>query len=208
MGIHHIAAAFAFVMMAASAAYAADPLTTPAPRITIRIYDYAVIPANLLARSQKVVDRLYAEIGVKVDWAETIIGGTPAGDPIQIDPRELIVIILNPRMSQRQLLPENVVGVAATTPDASGRMAYVLYDRLDKLDFASDNHVMDAMGLVIAHELGHLLLPHGSHAPAGLMQPVWSLGMLQTDQGQFGLSPAQGQVIRRALQAAAPDVRR
>ena len=200
MGIRHFATALALVMITASAAHAADPpLTTPAPRITIRIYDYAAIPSDLLARSQKVVDRLYAEIGVQVDWAKTIAGGTPASDSIQIDSRELIVVILNPRMSQLQLLPDNVVGVAATAPAESGRMAYVLYDRLDKLDFASNKQVMDAMGLVIAHELGHLLLPHGSHAPVGLMQPVWSLDMLQTDQGQYGFSRAQAEVIRQAL---------
>lgn len=193
-----VVAAITMMTLLPKAAFGADPPITAVPTLTIRIYDYAAIPSDLLARSQRVVSRLYGEIGVKVDWAKTISDGTARG-PMSIDPRELVVVILSPRMSQRQTLPDDVVGVAASAPSELGRLAYILYDRLDRLDFASDNQVMDAMGLVIAHELGHLLLPHGSHAMSGLMQPVWTFDMLRTDQGRFGFSSAQAEGIRRGL---------
>jgi hypothetical protein len=185
-----------------TAAYAADPppIATSTPRVTLRIYDYAIIPSDLLARSQAVVDRVYREIGVNVHWAETIVAGVPNGAPAAIDPRDLIIVILSPRMSRMHTLPEGVVGVAATAPSETGRYAYVLFDRIDKLPLVSDNHVMDVMGLVIAHELGHLLLSQGSHAGTGLMQPVWGVEALRADRGQFGLSREQADVIRRTLQ--------
>lgn len=206
MGKRHSASATAVVVavitiiaLLPGAAFAADPPITSTQSISIRIYDYAAIPADLLARSQKVVNRLYGQIGVRVEWAETISAASPARSLVPIDPREFVVVILSPRMSQQHALPDDVVGVAATAPAELGRLAYILYDRLERLDFPSDNQVMDAMGLVIAHELGHLLLPHGSHAVSGLMQPVWTFEMLRTDQGQFGFSNAQAEGIRRGL---------
>ena len=84
----------------------------------------------------------------------------------------------------------------------------MLFDRIDKLPLVSDNHVMDVMGLVIAHELGHLLLPYGSHASSGLMKPVWAVEAIRRDRGQFRLSKEQAQVIRRSLQTAPAEVKR
>ena len=49
------------------------------------------------------------------------------------------------------------------------------------------------LGVAIAHEIGHLLLPYGSHSPSGLMQADW-------DDRQFVL--ARARLLRFTAQQA------
>lgn len=56
------------------------------------------------------------------------------------------------------------------------------------------------LALVIAHELGHVLLPFPAHKSTGIMQPFWhthSAG--QVDQRQAFFSAQQGALIRGRL---------
>ena len=66
---------------------------------------------------------------------------------------------------------------------------------------------MDAsqlLGHVIAHEMGHLLLPSGAHSAAGLMRPIWDLAQVQAaDQGALTFTPDQAGLIREHLRASA-----
>jgi hypothetical protein len=56
----------------------------------------------------------------------------------------------------------------------------------------------DLMGLVIAHELGHLLLPFGAHSDEGVMRGRWEVRELQRlDVRQLGFTPFQAMQIRR-----------
>ena len=66
-----------------------------------------------------------------------------------------------------------VVGIAPGTPEAPGKFAWVFYDRI--CSYSADLQLDAALmiGHVIAHELGHLPLPHGAHSLAGIMRPAW-----------------------------------
>lgn len=59
---------------------------------------------------------------------------------------------------------------------------------------------MDVMGLVMAHELGHLLLPHDSQSRSGLMRANWRVEDLRVDRGPLEFTRTQAEVIRQALQ--------
>jgi hypothetical protein len=48
--------------------------------------------------------------------------------------------------------------------------AYIYYDRVLKLNPAPPRDVITTLGDVIAHELGHLMLPVG-HSNVGIMRP-------------------------------------
>jgi hypothetical protein len=57
---------------------------------------------------------------------------------------------------------------------------------------------IDLMSLVIAHEIGHLLLPYGSHSETGVMRSRWEVRELRSlDVRQLGFTPYQAQQIRR-----------
>jgi hypothetical protein len=48
--------------------------------------------------------------------------------------------------------------------------AHVLYDRVDALRARSDRSTAGILGDVIAHELGHLMLPTPGHSLRGIMR--------------------------------------
>ena len=58
------------------------------------------------------------------------------------------------------------------------------------------------MGHAIAHEVGHLLLPRGTHGPAGLMRGTWGMeDMRDAVQGHLGFSTMEAAIIRARLAA-------
>jgi hypothetical protein len=63
---------------------------------------------------------------------------------------------------------EGVVGDAAS----SRGVARVFYRRLLAASALHPVDVSVVLGHVISHELGHLLLPPGSHAAVGIMRPA------------------------------------
>lgn len=76
----------------------------------------------------------------------------------------------------------------------SPRVAYVFYDRVQQVARRYQTSDGSVLGVAIAHEIGHLLLPYGSHSSSGLMKAVW-------DNRQFFL--ARGGLLRFTAQQAA-----
>jgi hypothetical protein len=179
---------------------AAEP---PAPTtLVIRIYDYACIPPAIVQAAERFVDDTYRNIGVQIDWAETLPLDRPraaaAGMP---DPRELVIVILNQAMAERRAFPPDVIGTAAVAIHEGGRVAYVLADRLWQVAGSAERDAVSVMGLVMAHELGHLLLPMGAHSPTGVMRPHWRMKEIQDsrDPGLFQFTSFQAGEIRDFL---------
>jgi hypothetical protein len=59
------------------------------------------------------------------------------------------------------------------------------------------------LGHVIAHELGHLLLPHGGHSVGGVMRAEWDPAqVMSAARGILTFTPDQAGMIRERLQAS------
>ena len=57
----------------------------------------------------------------------------------------------------------------------------------------------------MAHELGHLLLPAGSHSSAGLMQAAWTLDTMKTaDRLPWTFTHVQAEGIHERLNRRGP----
>jgi hypothetical protein len=173
------------------------------PSVTVRIDDYAAVPSQRLARAQDDVTQLYTAIGVEIVWlgAHGVLPVASRALPAASRrPADLTVIVLRPEMVDKLAPPEDVVGAAPCTTTERGRVAYVFYSRLSMIAMGSREGDPDLMGLVIAHELGHLLLPYGSHSETGIMRGRWEVRELQRlDVRQLGFTPFQaGQIRRRA----------
>jgi hypothetical protein len=75
---------------------------------------------------------------------------------------------------EAEALGASVTGIAISgAPDARSRIAYILYNRIERFALAQGAPVARGLGHVIAHEIGHLLLGVNSHSRDGLMQPDW-----------------------------------
>ena len=75
------------------------------------------------------------------------------------------------------------------------RRAYIFYDRI--LDHArlTGSNVARLLGAVIAHEVGHLLLPAFSHSPTGIMRAHWGGRIVRVPD----FTVDQGMTIRTLL---------
>ncbi len=84
----------------------------------------------------------------------------------------------------------------------------IFYDRLNKLVHKTKAVSIRApteaqlLGHVMAHEIGHQLLPYLSHTTHGIMTHDWSLEVLQrAARGDLCFSGEQGELIRAQLRA-------
>lgn len=194
--------ALAFLMGIGLGLGPASALAQPndVPSITIRIYDYARIPTESIEEAQQHVTDLYAAIGVQAVWARTVRPTESRAYSLERDPRELLINILSPTMSRRLAVAEETLGLAAVSLLDGGTIAYILFDRICQVAVTAATSPASVLGVVIAHELGHLLLPHGSHSRTGLMRPIWNavdFGVVNHQQLNF--TRAQARSIHRLL---------
>lgn len=167
------------------------------PSVTVRLHDYVRLPTESVERARQRVTDLYAAIGVRLVWAETVRQAEASAHDSRRDPSEVLINVLTPALSRRLAVRQKALGAAAVTRREGGKVAYVLFDRIYQVAVTSATSPADVLGVVIAHELGHLLLPQGSHSPTGVMRPDWNAVDFQaTNLQKHMFTPAQRDSIR------------
>jgi hypothetical protein len=169
-------------------------------QLTLRIHDYARVGPKVLLRAQRLVSDSYGSIGVPTAWAETLhpFDKDEPTDCCAIE--DLTIIVLTARMAERTRFPKDAVGCAVVGRGGGGRVAYIRYDRVAASAIQADWDAGDFMALVVAHEVGHLLLPIGSHSPEGLMRGRWDVSDLRrTNPHELSFTPGQAELIRDTL---------
>ena len=137
------------------------------PLMVLHLDNAAHMPAGRLERARTEVERVFRDAGVKVTWADGPLCPVLSSVDDTSPTRELAVILTTvPLRAEDSDRSDGVLGEAV---HAVGR-AYVYPDRVDR---ATVNLPVDqdrALGRVMAHEIGHLLLTRG-HSAFGLMSP-------------------------------------
>ena len=163
------------VVRTADAGEPSHPLT-----IDLQMRNDARVPAHVLEQSQDEVTRIFADAGLAVRWTETA-------------PRFTVHLVSQVLGYARALSP--VMGVALRR--ANGSEAQVFFRQVQ--DFARTCHVDVSIMLayVIAHEIGHLLLPGNAHSPTGVMQAGWDKALVHdAARGSLTFTEAQAARIR------------
>jgi hypothetical protein len=158
------------------------------PSVLLYLANEASVSPDIVRDARQEVIRIYARIGVRVIWAEHVTGS----------PKVPLVIII-PQITGQWVGPTSL-GLAVRGANSSGRVAYVFYDRV--LPLATKHQMSDAslLGVVIAHEIGHLLLPYGSHSPSGLMRGDWdNQQFLLARSRRLRFTAQQAELIRAHL---------
>jgi hypothetical protein len=137
----------------------------PDLRITVRVDDRAGVQGVYLKFAKQRAAEVFAMRGVKLDW----IDGEDANRLKVVAPYMILIVAEAPARlkAQMETLGADVMGQGAPL---AGR-AYIYYDRVMKLNPVPPRDVITTLGDVIAHELGHLLLPPG-HSNVGIMRPA------------------------------------
>jgi hypothetical protein len=126
--------------------------------------NFASLPSETLNLTEKAVAAIFADAGVRVVW----IDGRER-PPRRDGERRLKVLLLSREMSERKIAADGVgptvLGQAARTP---GR-AYIFTPRVEDLARRYEREMAGVLARIIAHEIGHLLLPANSHSTKGIM---------------------------------------
>ena len=86
----------------------------------------------------------------------------------------LTVVLLSADGGRRMHQVAEAMGYAPSSGGEGGRIAYVLSDRVEQLSYTRGTDMAAVLGVAVAHELGHLLLPSTVHTSAGLMRKDWT----------------------------------
>src|SRR6267142_1574046 len=190
---------------------AADPI--PTLPIVLQIPDHRRVPLNIDTRAADELTRIYRDAGVNVIWID------PLQSSVTADPGFALVVIPG-EMSRKltvggEAVAGDALGLAVGTREHRGRMAYVFYDRVERiartrLNMSRQVERDDIYNLIMlahamAHEIGHLLLPYG-HSATGLMRADWDAKDLRlAADGRLNFTSEQAELIRGRLLARIGD---
>lgn len=133
--------------------------------VVLHVTSYDRIPQHELAAAEGEVVDLYGKIGVRTAWTGGAAAQAEPDDGLHLD-----VIFVTDAMAARKQSNTAAFGQASHTT----RKAYIYYGRIRSYSRQTGSNPACVLALVLAHELGHMLLPEYSHAPSGLMVGEWS----------------------------------
>jgi len=189
----------------------AGPLHAEEPKldskIQVFVYNYAGVSSETLARAEREAARIYDRTGIETEWLECPL--TPDEAPqypacqLPVSSAPLAIRLLSRSMSERIGLSQATFGSALLPEDGGyGMIAQACAHCAEDLAQRHTAAYAVILGYVMAHELGHLLLGVGSHAPTGLMHVPWYKKELDSiAEGSLLFTPPEGARMRRQVLA-------
>ena len=139
--------------------------------------------------------RIFRALGIAVVWADRTKGNRNYD----------FVIMVAPRAMKNNAIDSRALGIALGEGNTRGTMAYVFLDRIESLADRLEAAPGVILGHVIAHELGHLLLPHDAHAVSGVMKGRWdSEQAMLAMRAALTFTAGEAALIRARLQMQTP----
>jgi hypothetical protein len=154
-----------------------------AQTLVLHVIDYAHVSRSELAEAEKEATQIYERSGVRTTWVDGDV--TSAID----DGAMHLTIIMLARNASAGVM-DQTLGCAPHPTHA-----YVYHDRIAAFARRHAVGIGVLLGNVIAHEIGHLLLPGQGHSNDGIMQANITVHSIR-------FTPAQGDAIRVRVAAA------
>ena len=134
-------------------------------RLGIRLNSNGVaVPQWVLAQARATVARVYAKAGIDIVW----------NSEWDQAPHLQLTMILTDRAPGSAAGNKEVLAVAPLPETGCGRIAYILWPRVEAFAHAGGGQAPKVLGRVMAHEIGHLLLGHNAHTRDGIMRAAWN----------------------------------
>jgi hypothetical protein len=155
----------------------------------VYVYNPAKVAATVLEQARQEVVRIYRAAEVEAEWVDCPsvteeLDNYPRCRPNQSRQVWLAVRIIPQSMMGGLRLDPSGFGLAALREEGEfGRWAYVCFQCAEHLlEVQNDKLVLESrpegrgmiLGVLMAHELGHLLLATTRHSSFGVMRPHWN----------------------------------
>ena len=155
--------------------------------IGVHLINAANISEGALRQAESQVTRIYHAIGADIEWVRG------AANDAQL------TVVIAPHSAEQYARAPGTLGLTTSTTSERGRHGYVFADRVAVTARGSGLSISDLLGPVIAHEMGHMLLPHG-HSDQGLMRAAWNANDFRlAARGWLRFTTEQGELIQARL---------
>jgi len=158
--------------------------------VVLHVRDFHGVPPNEFADAQRGASEIYRRMGVRLVWTDGSARLDAVARCLNVD-----IVILDRAMADRNNPEPTAFGRASHTT----RRAYIYYSRIVAFVTRTHSNPDRVLALVLAHELGHVLLPEYSHTADGIMRPSFYGQILKLPR----FAPAQATTIRAAVLSAA-----
>jgi hypothetical protein len=176
--------------MTAVAILALPGASVEAQSVVVRIQNRADVPAATVADAARRVQSVYRTASVSLTWFDD---DAPA---VGADLTVSLIITRAPGWGAAT----GVLGFAIEAPVGCGRIAYVFADRVSAYAAQYQQDLATVLAVVIAHELGHLMLPHTSHTARGVMSASWDRqDLADAHRGLMRFSDAEAARMRTQI---------
>ena len=165
------------------------PTHAAAQTLLVRVDNDAKIPAADLAEMEDEVARSFLGVGVQVIWQH--------GEVALDDSRGMRVHLrlLSRLNAERKIAKERIGNTVLGQTNRPARRVYIFCHRIVEASVKYLHDYTRILGLVVAHELGHVLLPAGSHSDSGIMKGRTNFwGKIAHE-----FTPEEGEAIRDGL---------
>jgi hypothetical protein len=163
--------------------FARDVWAADLPTLCVHLQNEAAVPAQILGAAQAHMRRIYKNAGFEIVWGDDD-GGCIV---VRVEPRAMV-----PTSSAA------VMGLALRL----GRVKTAYIFSLRVADFAQKHQLpmSTLLGHVMAHEIGHLLLPANSHSSKGLMRGDWDGPQIRNARiGKLSFTETETRLMTRRL---------
>jgi hypothetical protein len=151
-----------------------DSADTSAPQLSVHVYGFPQLSPRLLKAAELEAVRMLRNVPVDLKWIDCVSQAS-ARCMSDLAPTDLVVRVIAKALPQAGA---DALGIAGSSEQ--GGAAFVFYDRV--VTFRTHaRRLSSILGLVLAHEITHLLLPTESHSDFGLMRAKWSADDLRTE---------------------------
>ena len=134
-------------------------------RMSVVLHNQAELAGNDLHDAKRIVDAIFRHAGIEIGWQDR-----------RPDPRDqppfLVSVLIRRRDARWAPNQRPVMGMALASDDRRG-VTMIFYEAIAEVARNYNQAVVDLVAITIAHEIGHLLLPHPAHATGGVMRAEW-----------------------------------
>jgi hypothetical protein len=165
------------------------PSAARALRIRVRIHNDAPIEPDVVAAALKRVDGIYSRADIAIQWT---FAEPPAGEASPLF--DVVLVKAAPRSASSAGALDGALGHA----NQAGYRAHAYSEAIRTAAAAFHSAPAYLLGDVVAHELGHLLLPAQGHSAWGIMRPDVLRGGLARS-----FLPREAEMMARRIRAHA-----
>jgi hypothetical protein len=182
---------------------------TSSKKLKVFVTNDAGSPPLLLFKAQQLAAQLLGTAGVESSWKLCPTANTPPPEKPCVEEGSLAMsvrILRSDRAGTWQFEPRSCGAALTGSGVENGFVAIIDASCIDRMTRYMPKEWVTALGHVIAHEIGHLLLGPGSHTTSGIMSAQWTEAELALlVRGQLRFTAKDAVRLRHAMSLRAAN---